>query len=458
MDQFIELLRSLRNLKHPEMWVTKAGGLRFAAILAAAVGLYAYGVEDLPRKWQLTFIVGTFVLSFGIWALVREVYWRFGGGFKVGVTYVGHRVPFDDWIQTRNELRRLAETRAVSDRISIRLLPETVTETETRWQRVERRYKFSMLLRVEVEALLKDPEQSEMTCTIRASAKAAMARGFVDATSRHMQTFFVRKIDAKTAKDILRLRAASVFETILLVSGSFLFAEGRYSEASQLLDALDQQLNERLKINENPRRAIRWLHSQCLMASSSYPGDSPPTAEDLAAVVAQSQTAADRYAEEFPYILLSHARNLYYFGDLESALSVAKRARSSNLLTNLGRLYADLNLAVLYLFSNSWKEAAQKLREFLDGCNIATFNWKDVIRFADFARDYGHKPAIYLQVLYRKLGKQEIPVRMLTDLDSWLSADHARAELSRLRDERFGKADCLRSVVARPKRNRKKAG
>jgi len=424
---FEKLSAQLAPLKYPEVWVTRSGLVALLVVVLPIAELAAL-LRDSWKPWQLLIVAGVALLTTLAWWLGRSIYWRIGSGRKVGISCDAYKLPMDDWIETRRQISLLCESFAPEQKVHLKLLPVSMTSTEHRWEKAERRFSIPLLFRVVVSPSAEKPEEPIFEIQYRASFGARLRTSFVgviDASAYALLT--PRKVHS--LKEALRYNAANLFDMILLYLGVIDFAQGRRESAAVFLNKLDQRISDRFAVNQHPRSTVRWLRSLCLVHASIFPGDKPPEADDLIHVTALCRQAVEAYGSEFPHLFCNLARDLYYLKDLTGALEATDQALASAGLSKVNQALAQLHRAVLTLFLDRYEEAAQSFGGFFQSGVTNSFDWSDLINFADFAYEYGHKQAVFIKVLYRKVSGATVPKQLGDKLSEWIVADPARNQL-----------------------------
>lgn len=422
----------LRQLTFPETWVTGRGGLSLGAAVTILlqIALSCFSLSIVPH---IVILMATAVGVWTAWALGREIYWRSGGGIKIGICCESYKVPIDDLIETRREIALQIEDPAIAGRVHLRLLPPSLTASPQRCMATQKKYRIAVILRAVNSPSAEDGTKPFTEYGLHAHIGQQIDEGFARATVAHVHNLMRSSPDVRprSLKEILRFRASRLFDAILMFAGVIEHIDGRSESASAFLTKLDDRISARFNTEDYPRRAIRFLDCACRLASSVFPGDKPPCADELSDVIQHSQAACDRYRDEFPAAINLHARNLFYARRLPEALALTEYALTHP-MNPPDRASASLNLAVLQLLLDQPERSAEGFEAFLALNPLSQFEWKDLIAFADFAAEYGHEAAIFLRALYRKWSGQTVPQGIVKKLEKWIGADSRRNALGLL--------------------------
>lgn len=430
MSPWTALLRILEPLRYRDAWVTRSGGMSAAFVLGVVGLAIAVG---FGWHWSLKLVAfpGVFVTSTLCWWLARGVYWRTGRGRKIAVAYEGHRVPPADWSRTLEELARLVEDAKLDHAISLRQIPRRLVDTDEKSRRARRRYGFSMVLRIEVSPS-SEKEASSQAGHFQVCLTSEFARGIEKQALAQVAQLHAELLSQPPPKDllgVLRYRAKTIFEPIVLWLGVVEFLEGNHDTASRFFSSLDGRLRARCKEHEKPRVSIRKLDSLALFKPSWFPGATPPGPDGLRAATLAARKNVRRYGAQFPAVRLALARDLFYENELEEALKYTTEALEFPLAPEPKRI-AVLHVAVLNLLLDRFENAAEAFEELKDSGELPFFDWKDLMGFADFAYELGHNNGVFLQALYRRFAAKvdgSLESRALT----WLQEDASRNRLRR---------------------------
>ena len=143
------LREAIQHIRYPHQLVYQRAGV--AVGLACSALVAAFVVPGMPTWWlKVPLPTATFPITYLLWWIGRELYWRSGRDRKVGVCFDGHRVPIEDIAETVRCFRRLAHTRDLRERIALRFLPATAVADETALQRTLKRFGLAAALAVNV--------------------------------------------------------------------------------------------------------------------------------------------------------------------------------------------------------------------------------------------------------------------------------------------------------------------
>jgi len=453
MDVMKDLRDWVGDLRYRETWITAPGLFALIAI-AGTITTWVLSFFTIDPRLRLACILGVGAATAIGWWVARPIYWRWGFGRKVGISYDLYKMPMHEWAETRRQLARLCESFSPDQKIHLKLIPTRMTENAERMSAAQRRYRIPLMFRVTLSPLLKKPEDSQMKVLFRATFGAELANEFITATNAHAAALAQRG-PVHSAKELLDHKAASLFELTLLYLGIIDFAQRRHTSAAKFLTKLDESIAPRFAKDQQPRIAFRWLTSLCLTNSTAFAGDSPPDPDDLLRNAAVCRQAVAAYGE-FPHVHTQLARQLFYLGETAAAFDANEQAFGAKYSEPNILLSARLNRAVLHLFLDRPVEAATTFAEFLSSGRLDVFTWSDLIGFADYAQANGNSAAIYIRALYRKISGEALSADLMRKFQTWIAADARRNELGILFHT---KTPTLRAPSRQSKRkNRPKRG
>lgn len=368
------------------------------------------------------------LLAVLIWFIARGIYWRSGGGRKIGLAFDGFRIPPDDWVEVRKELAGLFENPPLQTRVSLRIFPSTMIATEVRWKRTLQRYRLSNIFRMSAATLLGDDKKTKIDMHWTVNIGKVVSGEFLETVGRLAASISTNQRQIATHRDVLKFQAETAFDVLLYSLAVIEYANQQFEAADVFFRKLNQQLSRRTEFPHQVLLNIRWLHALCLIAASEFPGNSPPAAEELLKARELCEYAVAAYGHDFPFLRNVLARDLFYLRDIDAALEQANAALAVGLV-EFELDSALLNHAVLLLFKDKYEESAESWRRLFVSPNLRRFNWQDLIRFADHAYQYGYPQAVFLRSLYRKLVKTDQPQSLVRQLAAWFEADPNRRHL-----------------------------
>lgn len=432
MDFLKSIGLSVSHLRHPHYWVTSQAGI-VLVVLAFSFSLFVLPwPSSMTTGWaRLAVVVGFSLLVWFAWWGARFVYWKSGSGSKIGVAYEGYRVQWDDWSRTQRELRSLFDNGILNRRVKLKLLPMRLVENDTRCSRTESRYGFRMLIMANESPATKKGGDAILNFSIRGRFRSTDEQ-FIEAAARHAVFLFASsQSPTKCVLDRLRFRARGLFEMTLTMLAVIEYTNADHDRAAAIVELLETSVATRLQKHEYPRKAIRWLHAECLTAPCYFPGANPPTSDDLIHVRAKVQRAVDLYGDEFGFVHLRMGRTLFFFREIEDALGHTLRSLEMD-NTDGSHSVSTLNAGVLYLFNDDYNNAHVFLNRVLDEYDLPRFGLDDLIGFADFAVDIGFPQAVLLQVLYRTAHGTPVPEPIRKAFDDWTGGASDRENLKYL--------------------------
>ncbi len=418
------------NLKYPETWITSTGLIALESA-TFTVASWMVGFSELTPWYKCLVIADSLIGTFVIWAVARPVYWKWGSGRKVGVSFETYKVPMEEWTETRRRFSRLCESFASEQKIHLKLLPSSMTETEDRMIKTQTRYKIPFSVRASLSPIKDKPDEPHLQVNFNAIFGEAISKEFFDQTAWHARELFKRPA-TPNLREMLEYKAAGLFEVTLLYLGIIDYTEKRLESAARFLDKLDECVSSRFQINQQPRMAIRWLHCVCLTSQSTFPGNLPPEPDELQRVTEVCRQTTLKYGAEFPYVYNVLSRDLFFLRDLDGALEAIRISRRSVDPEPLNNAIAILNEAVILLFLGNYDAAHRAFALFLSEPAHALLNWDDLLKFADYAARDGHSAAVFIKALYRKIANEAVPKVITSQLQKWVASDALRNQLGLL--------------------------
>jgi hypothetical protein len=437
MEALLEkFIGQVAPLKHPESWITTSGlGVLVSAFAFLVAGLLNF-LDFAKFEQVIGGLIAAVVVSV-LWWVARWVYWRAGGGRRVGIAYEGFRIPIDDWADTRKQLSLLCEGLEKEARVRLKLIPAWMTANEKRWERTQKKLNLPLIFRVIMEKEKSEERkkviESKIGIQLSANFGVQITKEFKEVMHRNNQILFSHE-KPEGARDALHLRADSLFNVLLYYVGLIDFTQLKFQSALRYFRTLENRISFKFKPEDAIRVELRSLLGQCLTLPSSFPADRPPEGEELLKVVSLSEEAAKLYGEEQPFVYGVHSRNLFYLKDLMGALAANEKAISLSAAKGHPKpVHAAsfmLNRAVLNLFTGNEKVAAESFKAFFAENTVAFFNWRDLIKFADFSYEYGYTSADFMRALYRRALGKPVPEDVQKRLTRWLGNKPARGVLA----------------------------
>jgi hypothetical protein len=428
MGDFLgELLDRLLSVLRPDSWVDRSSGLIIAALLALTSWLISY---ELRLEWYLQCLIplAGFPLFLLLWFLARELYWRRGKGRKIGICYEGFKVPIEDWVKTRQELRKLFRANQLTRKISLRHIPSSHIENQEIWERTERKYGFDSVFRIQVSAPAEEGGKPTYGVELRAKFRSNLRHEFIQKTLHFMRVLIADRPTVPGLAELLKYRAEGLFNSLLLHLGVMDYADDRLHDAITFLAVLDKRLERRFGRDVEPRRTVRMVEYLAMCQPSGFLPEAVPEPEELLEAIRMADEALAKFGDEFPQIWNAQARNQFFNKNLDEALRLTEEGLKRPAPKPV-RVNALLNRGVIQLFLANWFRAEQSLRECLATGYFKADDWRGLISFADFAREFGEENAIYLQCLYRELAGETIPPELHSEFTRWLDGDESRDNL-----------------------------
>lgn len=426
-----QILKWLEYFRYPERWLGRGCGCVVSTLLGIAAGWICYtahfSLDEKLGRGPTSIILGTCVAAvvFVVWFVGRAIYFRTGRGEKVGISYVGIRVPMDDWLFARRELKRLCSK---SNQFSIRLFPEYMTRDRQKWQQFERRYKCSVLVRITVSPSLKADKPPTWKTEFTGSVGNFLDKKFLESSTKHLAAIASSPNIPQSVSELLELKAKSLFDSLLFIAAVINYCKQRCDQAAPLLNALEKRLAQRFAVTQHPRLAVRWLHCQCLLRDSNFGANESIGPERLQAAIANAKAAVELYGKQFPYSTAVLTRNHFFAHELDECTRMADLAlHSAN--DQLTKSHAALNRGVLHLFSSQYNNAATMIDQ---ARRMGMVFDNSLIEFADAAAEMNYESAVFLRCAYRKWSGVEIDPALQQELETWFNGDSSRQGLRRL--------------------------
>jgi hypothetical protein len=166
-----------------------------------------------------------------------------------------------------------------------------------------------------------------------------------------------------------------------------------------------------------------------MIRASTYPPENPPQESALESAIEQCDLAIAKFGHQFPALHNAQARNLFFALRLDEARIRTRALLASGItLPPTTRHTALLNVAVLSLLLDDFGSAEREFYTFNGETNVATFG-EQLVRFADFARDYGFESAVFLQVRYRETLRLSVSADLQQEFARWVINRNVPASL-----------------------------
>lgn len=426
MDFAAPYFEWIRQLARPGVWLERAAGYLFTFATGGLGGTLALAADY--KLWgAATGLTVGLTAGHATWRIARYCYLRSGRKHKIGICFDTYRVSSSDWNRTRLELETMFRQQQTRRHVSLRHIPMELIADESAEKRLRRKFGFRATFRVSVSPNA-EGKGEVIQVKINANTKKTIGDELTRRTVEDIARILQPPRKASSLADLLKYRAGTFFESILLILSVTEFADRQFDDAEAYLGALDVRLADRFRERQPPRREVRWLYSGCMLLPSSYPPDEVPAAEDLLQITEKSQKAVELFAGEFSGVLPMHARNLFFLRKVDEALVVSKRALEIA-HEDHDRVNCLLNLTVLHVCLANWNEASSTLSQLIENKDYKKIDFQPLIRFADVARELGESHAIYLSVLYRQIAGDVIADAMREEFDNWVTADASRDRL-----------------------------
>jgi hypothetical protein len=337
--------------------------------------------------------------------------------------------------RVRYAFRDLAKAGRANARVSFRAFPGPIARDPARVAAIQKKYKLDMYFSVDISPSTSDQHVRAYSLSVRHITTQKLDEDFHRLLISHLSHIHDRSKMPGSASDLARRDGEHLAELFLGVIAIVLFSSNRHDDALPLLAKLDNQLSARFEALEFPRRAFRLIWMRCLCTPSTFSSADMPGPEKLEHALQLSSQAYAEMGGEFVSPVILHARNLFFAGRLDDALTVSASACGPNSplfqqIKNPDRASIFLNCAVLNLMLGNWKNAADYFARFFKIPESGAFNWQELIGFADLAYEMGHAPAIYIRTLYRSMGRDSKPPdELLSQFRAWLDEDPSRNDL-----------------------------
>ncbi len=299
----------------PEEFVSRKGGYAVSVCVGAVVAVTLWRWSSYGPLGQISCSLVFSLTAFIVWFVGREAYLRSGSGRRLGICYIGHRVDRADWKELKHVLDQLFKDSPAARRISIRHIPASFVLTKTVWQKKQNRYRFEAILKV-TQSPTTDGKIPLFDAELQPTFKGNLNQDFQRQARGLMQGLFQASADVPQLLKKIRFQAESFFNTILFFVSIQEFAEARFDDASRCFSYLDSRLaGDKLPIDNELRKGIRWLDAMSLMSENSFAPDAMPVAEALLHAKENATAAVQKYGKEFPIILNALPRTLFFCGE-----------------------------------------------------------------------------------------------------------------------------------------------
>lgn len=431
----------IRRLSRHAWWMKRKSGVIIA--MAAAYGavklvdyLFYSSAGDLQPSAPLWLVAAatftiTFLLILFAWYAAREAYWRTGRAPKIGIAIDSYKIDGHDIKALDNSLQRAFDTNSRSRPVSIRYFPAAKTATNRACDDIRKKYKLDYLVQIKVEKALDGNELPVFRPQFSSTLKSAFDRSFLESTCIHAIMAMTLKSARPPAstKDFFEYNAAGIRDAVLIFLAADAFVAKQYDRASVLIRLVDDDLRA-VPLNEQPRKALRWLDAQCMAASSHFGIADMPDGYELKNIQERLTSAAQRYGQEFPFIYVLLSRVCFLRGDLASAKEASYSATVAERSDNKIKRVGTLNLAVCDLFSGNWQMAAAGFSAYFASQEWKSLNWDDLIDFAQYAAQIDEPPAEYLECLYRLIkAPTQVDQGLRDRAMQWAAGDKSRQPL-----------------------------
>jgi tetratricopeptide (TPR) repeat protein len=439
MEKLITLCERIKTKRHPESWINFSDAIGMSFLLAAffvmadflCIVAYPKIFDEvahpfIPKTHFLIEFISFFVGILVLWRIGFSIYWRSGKGEKIAVCYNGDNIPMSSWIYSKRHISSLIKRNEIQDAISLKLIPKKFMLDNRTWLKYKVKYNFSILFEVIPTNEIKSEKPILKYSIISTYSK--LSKDYIEATVRHSQKLCAVNKSMSDVHELQSFNANNMFKLLMLWAGLYFFSQNKFYSADAVLWSLDKNIKNDFRFDEYPRKAIRYLDAICLIMRNLYPGNDVPDKNKLITIIQEAEKPISRFKYEFPFVLNHQARNYYFLGDIDKAITLTDDALEhceQNQPTYRSTL---LNRGVLSLFKAEYVNAVKYLQEFVNRLGKSKPDFDDLIVFADEARKR-FESAVVLQVLYRKLGSTVVPKPLKQEAEMWLSKDKSRLGL-----------------------------
>lgn len=395
--------------------------------------IYTSAVSTLTA-WSSVHVIAATVIApicVGLWWLLREWYWRSGRGEKIGIVFFGLRVPLDELRITENVFSRLVEQRKLQRPITLRLFPDSLTVTQVDVERLCRKYSLSQVVRVNVSAKLSGAGE-DVGYSFHSSLSEGIDSALWASASQSLALILGRP-EGVSRHDILRRRAERLYEIVLFILSTQLINDMCPEEAVELLEALDESLSVDFPdCRKQPRLAVRWMAKNCrLQPLLRRASETPPPGYARDNWLSAILKTANLYGSEYPETLVVASRALFLTGRTGDAIATLNQLMKGN--SDPLYYYGVIGKAAVSLLTSDYTNAHKYYKQFVEEAPLSSFNWQDLVDFADYVANSGYENAVFMQVLYRKyIPGAEILAELEVQLMRWFQDNKSRERLRQI--------------------------
>lgn len=416
-------------------------------ILCALLLIYFNLIPTIPEKegkvifqyykWAVILLLP--ILFVLIWLLGTQIYLRTGTEVKIGLAYEGYKIDISDWKQTKTILKDLFKDEKLKNRVSLRFVPLRVVEAEKIGRRFAKRYGFTIILTL---------QQSETV-----DKKKPLHIGFSITTKQQALPYIKTNLQNtiailsglsnqqnKTAFDIIKNKALSLHNMLLLFVATHHFVSEHYEDASVILRHIDDSLKDIFPPVKQPRLSIREMDARCCISKLTFPISDIPLPDDLERRIRFAERAMC-YFDTFAFVYASIARARFLAGDLHSAIEltrqcsqVIERLQSQGKIINptaLSTFY--LNSGFLFFVQGHWHNSFSSYQKLLHDSDFKNQTWDGLVAFIDYVASLEFYEGIQcLQVLYRKIAGQPVSSSLNQAALNWIRDDGSRKSFEEL--------------------------
>ena len=423
----ISVRPSLSDLATPDWWLRREAGI-LVGLFALAVALT--GVAMLSGWYKfLPFLL--LPSAPGAWMVWRMWFLSRGPKRRVGIAIEGVAIPADELRETRRSFLSIAED--LDHELRLIWLPEEWVSTKQRAAEVAERHALSLVGRICVSRRKGVDDGRSIDIELHRHFTEQINRDLVKSEIEPLNALLNSQKSPLRGFDERKFVARSVLEAILLHIATKYVNDHDYASAGVLLEALDQTLAERgLGVDHQPRRAFRFMIMSCSRAMAIHRASKAFGSKDVVKLSNQLNRTVDRYAAEFPEILITAARASFIAGNIEEAAAHATRLEREAPSPDL-KGFAHLALAPLRLFSSNYAAANHHFDEFLKAKISQNIDWDDLIDFADSCLDQGYSNAIFMCCFYRVIRQgATVSDKLRQRYEAWMAEDPERVTLNGL--------------------------
>ena len=441
-----DLLKHIPNFSSTNFWISPKGAIGALVIgLTVAGGLITLGCIPSVPLWNIITIISLLALSVLTWLFITQIYLRTGQSMKIGLAYDGYEVKREEWTRIRNMLRDLFKNGEIKHQVSLRFVPVRTANIDRYVNKYMERYGFTILVAIQQSRHIKENtskhDQNPFFSKTSFKFTEEVEKDFVATTLKQAVELVTQKARTiETLHDVLKARAHNLYDMMLRITAALCYREGKYEDCAVISRHLDQSLSSIMGPSQEPRRQVRWLDMNSRLRPAGFSVRDIPGPDKLKGILAFAETALC-YFDDFPPVATAISRTRFLVDDEQGAIELTKRyeerieeiKKAGLEPTEEVLLTYSLNSGFLEFINGHWVKAYNAYREMLTFDLYHNENWPELVSFIDYVANLEcYDGVCYLQMLYRLIAKQPVPVELQAAAQDWVNQDDSRKELRTL--------------------------